>query len=298
MGWSINNLKKANWKDAAAAIVTGGASTNITAATGKTAGQQVDAIKDISSGSLGGKITAADPAAYQSATDNLLNPVADQFNQFGQNSAVTSNVDPAFRDYQLGLAQQLQNQANGQGPSLAQMQLQQSTDRTLNQSLGAIRSATGANAGLSARTAALAGAQGLGSAANQSGQLRLQEQQAAQQQLAGLANQGRTGDLTTNAQSLQAQQATQANRLAGIQGLSGVRQAQLGTAQNIYAAQNGAAIGTANNSAANTRAVVGGITNTLATGLGSMSAVAPVAQTAAPAVTAGTPEYDPNKQLA
>jgi hypothetical protein len=229
----------------------------------------------------GTQVNSADPGAYQAASDGLLNPVADQFSQFGNSSAITSNVDPAFRDYQLGLAAQLQAQASGQGPSVAQMQLQQATDRSLNQSLGAIRSATGANAGLSARSAALAGAQGLGSAANASGQLRLQEQQQAQQQLAGVAGAGRSGDLTANAQGIQAQQATQANRLAGLQGLAGIRQNQLGTAQNIYAAQNGAQIQTSQNQNGRTNAIIGGIGNAVGTGIsaytGGLAATAPVA---------------------
>lgn len=239
----------------------------------------------------GTQVKSADPGSYQGQTDSLLNPVADQFSQFGQNTNITSNVDPAFREYQLGLAQQLQQQANGQGPSVAQMQLQQATDRSLNQSLGAIRSATGANAGLSARTAALAGAQQLGSAANASGQLRLQEQQQAQQALAGVANAGRSGDIQVNGQGLQAQQANANAKLAGIQGLAGVRQAQLGTAQNIFAAQNGAQIQTSQNQNGRTNAVIGGISNAVGTGIsaytGGLAATAPAA--AAPA--AGYDEF-------
>ncbi len=147
-------------------------------------------------------------------TTKAYRPLSDQLNQIGTGQ----NVDPVFRDYQKGLAAQLQAQANGQGPSIAQMQLQQATDRTLNQSLGAIRSATGANAGLSARTAALAGAQQLGSAGNASGQLRLQEQQQAQQMLAGVAGQGRSGDdaaLGTRLRALDQQRGVIGDQISG-----------------------------------------------------------------------------------
>lgn len=303
MGLSIKSVKKGLSKVASNPIVniaTGGiAGAADKALKGDFKGAAIEQVtggllsgakQAVAGGALGGagimsgtQVKSADPTAYQTASDGLLNPVADQFSQFGQNTNVTSNVDPAFRQYQLGLAQQLQAQANGQGPSVAQMQLQQATDRSLNQSLGAIRSATGSNAGLSARTAALAGAQQLGTAANASGQLRLQEQHQAQQQLAGVSNAGRTSDIATNGQSIQAQQATANAKLAGIQGLGGIRQAQLGTAQNIYGIQNGAAMQTSQNQNGRTNAVIGGLSNVASTGLsaytGGLAATAPVAST-------------------
>lgn len=320
IGKIANGTKKANIKDVGAAILTGGASTQVTAATGKTVDHMGDLTKTPSLSAVT-KAKAAPSTDYMNQSNGLLNPVADQFNTLGQNSAVTSNVDPAFRDYQLGLAQQLQSQANGQGPSLAQMQLQQATDKTMNQSLGAIRSATGANAGLSARTAALSAAQGLGTAANASGQLRLQEQQAAQTQLAALSAQGRTGDLSGNAQSIQAQQYTNANKLAAIQGLAGVRNAQLGTAKTIYDAQNQAAIATSGNQNKLAQGALGGLVNIAATGAGAYmggpagaaagaaaggainNAIAPDDTSAVEGSgntedTTGAPIYDPNKQLA
>lgn len=160
-------------------------------------------------------------AILADTTTNAYQPLVGQL----QGMANGDNIDPAFRNYQLGLAQQLQQQASGQGPSIAQMQLQQATDRSLNQSLGAIRSATGANAGLSARTAALAGAQQLGSAANASGQLRLQEQQQAQQALGTLTSQGRAGD-----QDIRNGQLTATSQLRGAIGdqISGTTQAYQG----------------------------------------------------------------------
>lgn len=129
-----------------------------------------------------------------------------------------SNMDPAFQQYQMQVAQQLQQQASGQGPSLAQMQLQQATDRTLNSTLGAIRSATGSNAALSGRTAALAASQQMANQGAQSGMLRLQEQQGAQSALANLAMQGRAGNQATQDAQLRADMANQNTQLQTLQG--------------------------------------------------------------------------------
>ena len=138
--------------------------------------------------------------------NNKFNPLMDKAAQLGAQDA---NVDPAFRQYQLGLANQLQAQAMGQGPSLAQMQLKQATDRTLQQSMGMINAGLGSNPALAARTAALAGSQQLGQYGAQSGITALQQQQWAQSQLAGLSAQGRASD---NQVAL----ANQNNRMSGL----------------------------------------------------------------------------------
>lgn len=158
-----------------------------------------------------------------------FDPLAQQFGQLANASQIQTNIDPAFRQYQMGLAQQLQQQAMGQGPSLAQLQLQQATDRTLNQSLGAIRAATGPNAALAGRTAALAASQQLGGAGNASAQLRLQEQQQAQQQLAGLSTQGRTADIAGEQLRTQTELSGRDQQLAALQAQQGaVRQSLSG----------------------------------------------------------------------
>jgi len=144
-----------------------------------------------------GDNNTANSAMYADTTTNAYKPLADDASALYNQPGVQTNVDPAFRQYQLGLAQQLQQQANGTGPSLAQMQLQQATDQSLNNSLAAIRANGGPNGALNARTAALAGSQQLGAMGQNSAILRLQEQQQAQQALAGLANQGRQLDLGT-----------------------------------------------------------------------------------------------------
>lgn len=277
LGKIANKVKKMDAGDVALGVATGGLSTVYDAVSGKDQSIKDQAVKGLKGvfDTPKADIKAADPNNYVTQTNELLNPVADQYTKFGETSAVTSNVDPAFRQYQMQLAQQLQAQANGQGPSLAQMQLQQATDQSLNQSLGMIRSAQGQNGALAARSAALAGSQQLGGLGLQSGMLRLQEQRQAQAALGDLANQGRAGDLTTNAQGMEAQAQTQRNRLAGIQGLEGVRTTQAGVQGNVYSAQNGAQVADSTQDSAlkaqRQNQILGGLTTLATAGLGSLA---------------------------
>lgn len=233
-----DNLGISNSITAPADLLTGGA---VSRALGGSGSISQGIVGDLSAGIKPGEFRAADPGQLRTNTEAYLNPSVDQFYSLGQQSISAPNIDPAFRNYQLGLAQQLQQQASGQGPSIAQMQLQQATDRTMGQSAGLIRAATGATPGLAGRTAALLGAQQLGAAGNASGQLRLQEQQQAQQALAGLSAQARGADIDTGAMSLDAQKATAANRLAAAAGGADVRGQLAGMEEGIYNAQNGAA---------------------------------------------------------
>jgi hypothetical protein len=112
------------------------------------------------------------------------------------------------------LAQQLMAQANGEGPSLAQMQLQQASDQNLKNQAGLIASQRGMNPNQVARAVAMQGASTGQDLANKSGQLRLQEQLEKQKLLqSGLLGQqqiggnlyGTTGQLqqNQNAQNLE-----------------------------------------------------------------------------------------------
>jgi hypothetical protein len=105
------------------------------------------------------------------------------------------------------LAKQLMAQANGEGPSLAQMQLQQASDQNLKNQAGLIASQRGMNPNQVARAVALQGASTGQDLANKSGQLRLQEQLEKQKLLqSGLLGQqqiggnlyGTTGQLQQN----------------------------------------------------------------------------------------------------
>jgi hypothetical protein len=87
------------------------------------------------------------------------------------------------RNMQMTLIQQLQDQAAGRGPSLAQMQLQKGTDQNMAQAMALGQSQRGAGAagmlkGIQGQQAGIA--QGM---AGDSAMLRLQEQMAAQNAL-------------------------------------------------------------------------------------------------------------------
>jgi len=167
---------------------------------------------------------------------NAYQPVQQGWETMYGAAPIQANIDPAFRQYQMQLAQQLQAQAAGQGPSLAQMQLRGATDQTMNNTIANMRAATGPNAALNARSVALAGAQQMGSAANQSAMLRLQEQQNAQNALAQVSAQGRQGNLADeNLRTSVANQDYQ-RRMSALEGLQsgiGARiSGQVGTMQS------------------------------------------------------------------
>ena len=99
------------------------------------------------------------------------------------------------RDMQMGLIQQLQDQAAGRGPSLAAAQLQQGTDRNIAQAMALSQSQRGAGAagmlkGIQGQQAGIA--QGM---AGDAAMLRLSEQMAARQALGKELSGAREQDL-------------------------------------------------------------------------------------------------------
>lgn len=142
------------------------------------------------------------------------------------------------RAQQQALAQQLQAQAAGQGPSLAQSQLQQATDRNISQGLAMQASQRGANAGQGLRNVAQGTAIANQQAAQQSADLRMQEQMAARNQLAGTLQGMRGQDIGVSQEQAQLQQQTGlANQaMAGQYGL-GQAQLEQQAAANNQAAQ-------------------------------------------------------------
>jgi hypothetical protein len=167
------------------------------------------------------------------ATNYHANPGYDQargmlMSQLGQGGYTPQQVGPAFadgrpqdqvRNQQMMLAQALQRQAAGQGPSLAQMQLQQGTDRNLQQALAFASSQRGVNPALAARQAGMNQANIGQQAVMQSGMLRQQEMMDAQNALGGLYGQMRGADIgVSQFNAGQAQQAQLANQQAGLQG--------------------------------------------------------------------------------
>ena len=108
----------------------------------------------------------------------------------------TTQSDEA-RAQQMALMAQLQAQAAGQGPSLAQNQLQRATDQNMQQamSMGLSSQAQGMNPGSALRAASRARASIQGQSAMDSADLRAKEQFAAQSQLGALLGGMRGQDL-------------------------------------------------------------------------------------------------------
>lgn len=99
-----------------------------------------------------------------------------------------------FRQGQEGLIAQLQDQAAGRGPSLAQNQLRQAQDRNIKQALALLSANRGANPAQAGRLIGDQTALINQQAGAQSADLALQEQLAARQQLAGVLGQARSQD--------------------------------------------------------------------------------------------------------
>lgn len=138
------------------------------------------------------------------------------------------NGDPnnVFRQGQMGLMQQLQAQAAGQGPSIAQNQLKMGQEQALAQSIALANSGRGGANPMMARQALQQNAQMSGQMANEAANLRLQEQQQAQSALGSLTGQGRQGDLGVT--SLQQQGQVSSAQMAQAQNELASKYAQMG----------------------------------------------------------------------
>lgn len=99
------------------------------------------------------------------------------------------------RDASLGLMKQLQGQAKGEGPSLADAQMKAAGNRSLQQQMAMAAAGRGGNAALRQRQVMAQGAQSGREIAEQSGIARMQEQQASQNMLAQLSQQQQAQDL-------------------------------------------------------------------------------------------------------
>jgi|CXWL01.1.fsa_nt_gi hypothetical protein len=115
------------------------------------------------------------------------------------------NMDQAnqARGVQTGLIQQLQAQARGDGPSIAQEQLKQATDQNMAQAAAQAASGRGAGAGGAAYQVGNQRAAAGQKMAGDSAVLRLQEQMQAQNMLAGVSGQMRGQDLSSQGLNLQ-----------------------------------------------------------------------------------------------
>jgi hypothetical protein len=121
----------------------------------------------------------------------------DQFNNWQGKSL--DQLSP-YRTDQTALIKMLQDRAAGNGPSVAQLQLQQGQENNLSQLMAARQSMGGnTNAGLQQREFGTQQGAMNQSTNAQSAILRAQEMAQAQQLLGGTIAQGRSGDLATNA---------------------------------------------------------------------------------------------------
>ncbi len=111
----------------------------------------------------------------QGAMQNTLGQFQNQNNQNISNENVLQN--------------QLQQQAIGLGPNLAQSQLQNANNQNMQAQAAMTGSMKGVSPAEAAQLSSTQGTQTLGNAAAQSAQLRAQQQMGAQQQLAGLQGQ-------------------------------------------------------------------------------------------------------------
>lgn len=102
-----------------------------------------------------------------------------------QRGFLGSKVNPA----KTKLLQQLQTQAAGQGPSIAESQLKAAMERNLQQQLAAAKSQRGVNPAIAQRNLMRTGSQLQAQTAEQGAIARMQEQQAARQALANQINQ-------------------------------------------------------------------------------------------------------------
>lgn len=117
---------------------------------------------------------------------------------------------------QQQLAQALQAQMSGAGPSVAQEALRQGTTRGIQQAAGMAASQKGINPALAQRLAAQGAAQMTQEAAGQGALMKAQEQLGARAQLGGLYGQMGQQALSSQGQMLQAQ-AAQNQINAGIE---------------------------------------------------------------------------------
>jgi hypothetical protein len=150
-------------------------------------------------GILGTGQFKADPSAGQIAGMDTLRARAD----YGYNQALGANPGAAFQGQQMALAGDLLAASRGEGPSVAQQQLNRGMDANVAASVALANTARGpggaAQVGQVAAQRANIGQQ----TAADSGLLRAQEIAQARGQLAQVAGQGREQDMAAEAQKQQ-----------------------------------------------------------------------------------------------
>ncbi|MGE0527288.1 MAG: hypothetical protein AB7G93_15210 [Bdellovibrionales bacterium] len=195
----------------------------------------------------GGNTVRFDPSRF------AYNPDAKSFGPINQDiegaiqgvrqdnrNAVLGIDQRTYRDKQTALAEALEAQARGEGPSLAQNQLRKATERNLQDQMALAASARGnVNPALMQRQLMQNQAATNQAAAQQSADLRFQELMAARQML---------GDLATNARNQDAaaqQYATEAER-GMLDQIAGIRDSNRAAAMNLESLRSNNALGVGN----------------------------------------------------
>jgi len=161
-----------------------------------------------------------DPRAFDFSNQAMMNKAYLQqiMGGAGRRKLDTGNQTDIM-NRQLALANQLQASATGQAPSLAEMQYKRNLDNTMAQQLSLMKSGVGAPG--VARRQVLANAATMGqTAAAESSMMRLQEQQQAQAQLAGVLGQSQQGALGLMDRQLQLQAEQNAMQRFGLSGIA------------------------------------------------------------------------------
>lgn len=161
-------------------------------------------------------------------------------NDFMNRGAPTMNTAQSdqARGQQNRLASMLFNQASGQRQGAGELAVQRQAGNAMAQQTSAAQMARGANAALAARNAARQNASIGVNAAGQAGIAQLQDQQSAQNQLAGLLGNMRGQDIQTAGANQQAELAQRQLQLGGLAQMLGVDQTELEAAITRAKANN------------------------------------------------------------
>lgn len=148
--------------------------------------------------------------------------------------AMASNYNQGVASGQAQLSRMLMNQAQGKGPSIAQMQLRAGADDNLRNSLAMQGAARGAGAQGAQRLAALQQSS-IGNQMNQNAALlRLQEQRGAQAQLAGLYGQMGSQNVANAGLQNQIMSGAQDRQIDRERFLAGLRMGDANWARSVY----------------------------------------------------------------
>lgn len=207
-----------------------------------TAGTVDDTTTGDNKNALGSRISAIGARPAPTVTAAQANAAQSQA-AFANGVNINAAPQDQVRQQQMGLASNLARAAAGQGPSVAQTQLQEATDKNIASNFALANSEQGGNPATALRTALMANAGANQQAALQSAQVKAQEQQAAQQQLAGVLDSTRGTDvgLATNQAGL-TQQTNLTNagnqQQTNLANATNTQQTNLANAENKQAASS------------------------------------------------------------